>query len=271
MLNNRKIKVTWITSGFSANENDYGGAAAIHNLARELSQHSEVELTIFSFYYPARKPEYYFYGADVFSFAVPVGRQAEKEEYTRLDKLKIWRRCMKKFAEVHQQQKFDLIHAMWANEPGYIATKLSRKFQIPLIVNICGGELAELKEINYGSRLKFWQKKFVDKSFKQASRIVYGSDYILQKIRKYYPDSIIKKSVKISFGADEKLFYCKPKRRFDSESRALGVHPVLINIASAVPVKDHKTLFQAVKILTKIYPGILLKVYGRDDKNKLKI
>ncbi len=149
------IRAAWITSGFSADERDYRGAAAIHNLARGLSPHHEVDLTIFSFYYPVKKLEYEFYGAKVYSFA-------ETEKISRFGKLNIWRKCMKKFGEVHSQNKFALIHAMWANEPGYIASKLSRRFSIPLLVNICGGELAELKQINYGSRLKYWQRKFVD-------------------------------------------------------------------------------------------------------------
>jgi L-malate glycosyltransferase len=247
------MKIAWITSGFSANEKDYGGAATIHNLARELSQHPDIELTIFSFYYPVRKREYYFYGADVFSFA--------KEDYTRLDKLKIWRQCMKKFSELHSLRKFDLIHAMWANEPGHIASKLSRRFNLPLVVNICGGELAEIKEINYGARLKFFQKRFIDKSFKHASRIVYGSDYILDKINKYYPETIVDKSVKITFGVDEKMFYPGSESPF---------HHTLINIASEVPVKNHIALFNGIKIVSQRYSDILLKVYGRDDKNVLK-
>ena len=62
-----KIRVAWVTTGFSKNENDTGGAAAIHNLARELSLKSNIDLTIFSLYYPLNQPEYKFYNAGVFS------------------------------------------------------------------------------------------------------------------------------------------------------------------------------------------------------------
>lgn len=250
------IRAAWITSGFSADEKDYRGAAAIHNLARGLSLHDEIELTIFSFYYPVKKPDYKFYGAKVYSLA-------DKENNTRIDKLKIWRRCMKKFGDVHSQKKFDLIHAMWANEPGFVASKLSRKFSLPLLVNICGGELAELRQIKYGSRLKFHQKKFINSSFKQADRIVYAGDYIYRKIVDYYPASITKKTVEIPFGIDEKIF--RPASKHISLLK-----PLLISVASAVPVKSHITLFKAVKMLTTKFPDLMLKVYGRDDKNDLK-
>ena len=63
------MRIAWITTGFSKDENDYGGAAAIHNLARELSLSKEIDLTIFSLYYPVNKSEYDFYNAKVYSFA----------------------------------------------------------------------------------------------------------------------------------------------------------------------------------------------------------
>ena len=63
------MRVGWITTGFSIGEKDFGGAAAIHNLAKELSLHNEIEPIIFSLYYPVNRHEYNFYNAKVYSFA----------------------------------------------------------------------------------------------------------------------------------------------------------------------------------------------------------
>lgn len=250
------MRIAWITTGFSKDENDTGGAAAIHNLARELSLKPNIELTIFSLYYPLNQPEYNFYNAKVFSFA---GTQVHK----RIDKPGIWRRLIKKFDELHKAKPFDLIHSMWAGESGNIASKLSRRFNLPLIVNICGGELAEIKEIKYGSRLKYWQKRFVDTSLNNADKIVSGSDYITEKIEKYYGANAKNKTVKIPFGADEKIFF--PEKPFD-DSRKYKI----INIANAVPVKSHETLFRAIKIACNKFPEVKLKIFGKDDKGVLK-
>jgi len=256
-------KIAWITSGFSAHEKDYGGSASIHNLARVLSQSPEVELTIFSLYYPPRRPEYKFYSAKVHSFA-------RTDMPLRTGKLSIWMRCIRAFSKLHTEKKFDIIHAMWAGEPGFVASFISGRHGLPLIVNICGGELAEIPEINYGSRLKFWQKKFVHRSFKQAARIVGGSNYILGKLEKYYPHAA-EKWVKIPFGVDENLFQSKfSSRRHLNKPNG---HPgfTIINVASAVPVKSHTTLFKAVGLLKAKFPHLCLKVYGRDDVDKLKM
>lgn len=251
------MRVAWITTGFSKDENDYGGAAAIHNLARELSLNSEIELTIFSLYYPVDKPEYNFYNANVFSFA-------ESGKISKLEKIRMWKRCRKKFEAEHGNKKFDVIHSIWAGESGYIASRLSIKLNIPFITNICGGELAGIREIKYGSRLKFWQKTFVNMAFERAYKIIAGSDYIIEKIRVYYNKNVQDKVLKIPFGVDEKIFNPaskKQKNRF----------PVLITIGSAVGVKAHNVMLRAIEIVKKKYPGILLVICGRDEKEKLKV
>lgn len=252
------MRIAWIISGFSKDENDYGGAAAIHNLAREISQQSDIEFVIFSLYYPHNQREYNFYGAKIYSFSTGT---TEPSPYT---KLKIWNDCIKTFNAEHKQKKFDVIHSFWAGEPGYVASKLARKHNIPLIANICGGELAEIKSIGYGSRLKLRQKKLVDKTFQRANVIISGSDYITDKIKKYYSAEIYNKTKKIPFGIDEKKFFPKipAKRR--------GEKVILINIANCVPVKAHSDLLKAVSIVRDKYSNIELLCYGRDDNNVLQ-
>ncbi len=249
------IRAAWITTGFSKDEKDTGGAAAIHNLARELSLSEDIELTIFSFYYPFSQPEYKFYDAKVFSFA-------GEGLHRKMGKPGIWRKCIRKFGEEHEKKRFDVIHSMWAGESGNIAAKLSKKHNIPLTINICGGELAEIKEINYGSRLKCWQKKFVDYSIDSADKIIAGSDYVVEKIEKYYGSDAMNKTTKIPFGADEKVFYSYKK--YDENKKNS-----LINIANALPVKSHETLFKAIKIVSQMIPNIKLKIYGMDEEGLL--
>ncbi len=249
------MRIAWITTGFSNDENDYGGAAAIHNLARELSQREEIELFIFSLYYPVDKSEYNFYNAKVFSFARSI-------KISRFEKMRVWKRCRKKFEEEHLKNKFDLIHSMWAGESGYIASRLSKKFGFPFIANICGGELAKIPKIKYGSRAKFWQKTFVNMAFEQAGKIVVGSNYIIEKIGVYYDKTIGNKVEKIPFGVDENVFYSN-KRKLQKP------FPILITIGSAVDVKGYNFMLEAVDRIRKKYPDLMLIICGRDNKRKL--
>src|SRR5205085_438196 len=171
------IRIAIITTGFSKDENDYGGASAFHNFVKELSNNKDVDVSVFAFYYPVNQPEYNFYNSRVFSFA-------SGKTDSMFSKLKTWRKCEKKFKEEHAKNKFDIIHSMWARESGFTSSRLARKYKVPFIANIGGGELADLKEINYGSQTTQLQKYFVDKSLTRADVIVCGSDYISNKIEK---------------------------------------------------------------------------------------
>ncbi len=250
------MRIAWVTTGFSKDENDFGGAAAIHNLARELSLSGEIELTIFSLYYPANKPEYDFYKARVFSFA-------ESEKISKPEKVKLWKRCRKKFAALYAENRFDIIYSIWSGESGYIASRLGEKFDIPFIANICGGELAEIREIKYGSRLKFWQKTFVNTAFERADKIVAASDYVIEKIRTYYDKPVQDIVTKIPFGVDEKKFY--PPKKKQSER-----FPVLIAIGSAAAVKAYGTMLKAIHVVKKKYPPVQLIIFGKDHERRLR-
>lgn len=254
------MRIAIITTGFSKDRTDYGGAAAFHNLIKELSLQNDVELTVFAFYYPLDQPEYSFYNAKVFSFA-------SGGELGALRKLGIWRNLEKKFTAEHKLRKFDIIHSMWAGESGFVAQRLSRKFNIPLIANIAGGELAGLKEINYGSRTKQVQKYFVDRTFSKADIIISGSDYISDKIKTYYSDDVSSKIRKIPFGVDENMFSATELASAASEKNGL---PTLINVANVVPVKSHETLLKALKIVSQKFPSVQLECYGKDDRNILE-
>ncbi len=248
------INLAWVTSGFYSDENDYGGAAAIHNLAKEISAHPEINLTVFALYYPLNRNDYMFYDARIYTFNI-----YGNKKITSLRKLKIWRSFRKKFALEHQRNKFDAIHSFWAGEPGYNAAKMSQKFGIPLAANICGGELAAYPEIKYGQQLSSLQRYFIGETFKTAGVLICGSDFIADKIPEIYNNLVSKKIKKIPFGVDESRF---------SESlypdRTASDKPVLINIAHAVPVKAHSDLLLALIEVKKYYPGILLHIYGND-------
>jgi len=252
------MKVAWIITGFAENERDYNGAPAIHKLAEALSINKVIELDIYTLYYPINKSEYKYFNARVFSFAT-------KNKNTRIDKYIIWKKAEKKFYQENAVKKYDIIHSLWSGESGNIAFRLSKKHKVPFVTSVCGGELAELKEINYGSRLKYWQKKFVDNSFSNASRIITGSVYINNLICKYYGAEIIKKTIDIPLGVDDKLFH-----PYESTTKYEDRFPVLLNIASAVPVKNHKMLLEAFILVKERFPKAMLVICGYDEKGILK-
>jgi glycosyltransferase involved in cell wall biosynthesis len=252
------MKVAWIITGFAENESDYNGAPAIHKLAEALSKQSGIELDIYTLYYPINISEYNYFNARVFSFAT-------NNKNTRIDKYIIWKKAERKFSKENSLKNYDIIHSLWSGESGNLASKLAKKHKVSFLTSVCGGELAELKEISYGGRLKYWQKKFVDVSFSNASSVIIGSEYISRLIGKYYGEDILKKTVNIPFGVDDKLFYPA-----ESTTKHEDKFPVLLNVASAVPVKNHKMLFNAFTHVKERYPKAILVICGYDEKGILK-
>ncbi|MCC7158559.1 MAG: glycosyltransferase family 4 protein [Ignavibacteria bacterium] len=254
------INLAWIISGFYADENDFGGVAAIHNLAKQISANPGISLTVFALYYPLSKSEFDLHRAKVFTF-----NTYPYAELTWIRKLNAWRAMRKKFHEEITRNKFDLLHSFWAAEPGYVAAKLSHKYKIPLIANICGGELARFPEINYGLQLNYRQRHFIKKTFDAAKIIVSGSGFITDLAESYFDKTIKAKIRNIAFGVDEKLFDPALYKKADKAGS-----PVLINIAHSVPVKAHKDLLKALGIVKHTYPNIFLQSYGFDEHDYIK-
>ncbi|MBE2228034.1 MAG: glycosyltransferase family 4 protein [Ignavibacteria bacterium] len=252
----KKINAAWVISGFYSDENDFGGAAAIHLLAKELSHDPGIHLTVFALYHPHLIKEFRLHNINVLTL-----NSYPPEKLNRVRKLKAWRLFHRKFAEKNKLEKFDIIHSFWAGEPGYNASIAAKKHNIPFAANICGGELAAFPEIKYGQQLKKTQKYFIDKTMYRADKIVCGCDFIAEKVSDIYGNNIADKTIRLPFGVDTSLF--APKQAKETSNSG---GPVLINIAHAVPVKDHKTLLSAIALVKKHCPGILLKVYGNDPE-----
>lgn len=253
------MRIAWVTTGISANEKDYAGAASITKLVQELSAYSDLEVIVFSLYYPLNQHYYKLFNTKIYSFGKALKLNWLKKVIAR-------HRCIKRFRQEHRQKGFDLVHSMWSGESGYIASRLSKKLNIPMITNVNGGELGEIKEIKFGSQLKFFQRFFVGKAFRQAKVIVCGSDFITSKVKEVYSSEIGAKVKKISFGIDETIF--KPSPPGPPSFRREGVFSI-ISIANAFPVKSHVDLFKAFKIVLQKFPDARLLCFGLDEKNIL--
>lgn len=251
------MRVAVITTGFAANRKDYNGAAAILNTIMALSKMPDIGITVFSLYYPCNQLVYEIDSVKVYSFI-------EGRSLNRASKPAIWRDTKEKFGIEHRRKPFDLIHAMWAGESGHVAASLGKRFGVPLIANINGGELASIPEISFGSQLKLFQRRFVNRTLKQASAIVCGSDYMLRLLEKLYRQEHSAKSQKIPFGVDTRLF---KKQHNNRKNEA----PVFINVANAVPVKAHNILFDSFRKVLDKYPNAVLRCFGKDESNTLRV
>ncbi len=138
------MKIGIILPGFSASEDDWC-IPALLDLARTLACRPNIELHLFPLRYPHHRTPYDLFGARVHPLGGVNTRGAGRVPLLSRAVRAVWKE--------HRRGPFDLLHAFWADEPGFVAVTCAGLLRIPSIVSLAGGELADLPEIAYGGQL----------------------------------------------------------------------------------------------------------------------
>lgn len=236
------MRIGILIPGFSASEIDWSIPVYL-NLVRELAKNHDVR--VFPIRYPFTRQPYEVYGAKVFPF--------NGGSYTSgLKRWRLIREVEKALVVHHRTQPFDMLHAIWADETGYIANRVGGKLGIPHVVSIAGGELVGLSEINYGLQLGRFTAWLVYHAVKSATRIVVPCSYTENLLRHYMEHQKINHAEKIRavpLGVDTTLF--KPPHH---EERSIE----FLHVASLSPVKRQDVL---LKLFTRL-PNTRLDIVG---------
>ena len=136
------MRIGLITPGFSASETDWC-IPALLALVRELARHDEVE--VFTLRYPHRRESYHVYGAAVHAFGGGLA--------AGVSRLALLGNAMASIVRRHRRRPFDVLHGLWADEPGFLAVAGGRLLGVPSVVSLMGGELVGLRDIGYGGQL----------------------------------------------------------------------------------------------------------------------
>lgn len=247
------LKIGLIIPGFSASEDDWCIPAQL-NLVRRLTR--QVEVHVFPLRYPFHRRPYTVYDAVVH----PQGG-AETRGIRRLPLL---RRAVAAVIAEHRSRPFSALHAMWADEPGFVAVAAGRLLGVPAVVTLLGGELVGLPDIRYGSQLSRISRWLVRLALRGAARVTAGSAYMRRLVQPYVPPDRL---LPIPIGVDTRLFY-PAARSIDSTPLVEG-EMKLMHVASLVPVKDQATLLRALPRVVEQVPGVHLHIVGdgplRDD------
>jgi glycosyltransferase involved in cell wall biosynthesis len=208
------MNVGIVVPGFSASEKDWCIPALLSLVARLSERH---RVRVFALRYPVRG----------------------------LARIFLMRRALAAIQREHRREPFDVLHAIWADEPGYLAVRSGRTLGIPSVVTLFGGELVEIPEIGYGGLQSRWNRLFVARALGGASRVTVGASSMAALVRR--PTEML------PIGVDLDRF--RPGERVPG---LLAGEPSLLHVASLVPVKDQATLLRAVARV----PGATLIVVG---------
>jgi len=166
-------------------------------------------------------------------------------------------RLSKKFEEFIQKNKieFDLIHAHFTWPSGYAAAKLSKEFNVPLVITAHGYDVYDLP---FRSREWFRKVKFALDS----------ADHIITVSRSNFIVLVTKLDIsedKISIipnGFDPYLFKPMDKVLARKQLDLPQDKKIILNVANLVSIKGHKYLIEAIKNVVKGREDIMLIIVG---------
>lgn len=227
-----------ILPGFSSHEDDWAIPVQL-NLVRELALEDDVR--VLALRYPHRRDRYWIQGAEVTSLGVG--------QVTRARRLVLWQEALRTLRRLHREKPFDILHAMWADETGLVATWVGKWLTIPTVVSIAGGELVGFADLGYGLQLGRFSRWTVGQAL-MADRVITACAYARGLIRSagYRIDE--SRLHTITLGVDPQIF-CPDGSAFDPRK--------LIHVASLIGIKDQAMLLRA---LARLGPEITLEIVG---------
>ena len=241
------MRIGLITPGFSATEEDWC-VPALLDLVRALAERDEV--TVFALRYPHHRETYAVCGARV--HATGGGARGG------LARLPILGRTLARVVRQGRRRPFDVLHALWAHEPGFLAVLAGRLLKTPVLVSILGGELTDLPEIDYGGERSLTNRWLIGRALAGADRVTVGSPALARRAAR----RVAKEKISIRpLGFDAKRF----RPAGPAESVVLGGDPALLQVASQVPVKDQLTLLAAFSLVCEKYPRARLHLVGEGE------
>ncbi len=215
------MKIGILVPGFSVDERDWC-IPALLNFVRTLA--AENEIHVFALEYPYRRDNYRVYGAAVHSMN---GRNRGKWYAPRL-----WSNALSAIITENRRGHFDVLHAFWVNETGFLAMLVARAIRVPMVASVAGGELVGLRHIAYGGQLHFIERSMTRWVMQNANRITVGSRYLQKIVSAWRADAQI-----LPLGVDTQMF--------SPAQRVPNTEIKILNVGSLVPVKGQESLLDA--------------------------
>ena len=226
-------RVAIVTKAFAQSNNDYSMPPLI-DLVRSLTD--RLSITVYALNYPYERRTYDLFGARVHAFGL--GRMSG------LAALPILRRQLMRD---HASNPFDLIHAVWADQPATLAMNIARRLKCPLVTSLYAGEAVWLPEIGYGSCGQQKHKDALTRVLAGSEIITAGSRNLAHLVHERFGSTV--RAVPLGYDA----------RRFgpDGPRDALGPGRHIVTAASLGAVKGLDRLVAALQTLSGQRPDLL--------------
>lgn len=235
------MKIALIVPGFSSNEQDWC-IPALLDYVRALSRTDEVH--VFTLRWPEWNARYSVFGADVWALG---GRARLGPRVVGL-----WARALGAISAEHRRAPFDVLHAFWADEPGWVAALAGARLRRPVLLSLAGGELVGLADIGYGLQRLPGRRALVRWLMRRAALVTGGSDYLLGLARAHLPGRQQHRLRRAPLGVD--------LTRFTPGAAPANDHVIGLNVGALYPVKDQALLLRA---LARLPETVSVRIAGQ--------
>lgn len=236
----RRLRIGVVIPGFAARRDEPGLPAVLDLIERIAAVH---EVEVVALRHPPRRQPFQLVGATVHT--VGAGQHAGVSGRSA-----VLGRGMATLLALHRQRRMDVLHGLWVDEAGALATVAGRLLRRPAVVSLMGGELVALPDIEYGAALGRGGRWTAALALRGARLVSVASDAMRDLVHERLPD----KDVRLApLGVDTQLF-----RPPDDQARS----PVVLFAGSLEPVKDPLLALRAFARIAARHPQARLRFLG---------
>ena len=155
----------------------------------------------------------------------------------------LWLDALHTIINESRSARFDIIHAIWGSESGFLAMLAGKLLRVPSVVSIVGGELVAMPEIGYGAALQPRQRVLNSLVLRHADVLLGGSRQMSEILRAHVPATRKSRVETLTLGVDTQFF----SPIWDPKNHSSGVPrpPTILSVGSFIPVKDQANLLRA--------------------------
>jgi glycosyltransferase involved in cell wall biosynthesis len=211
----------------------------VHHLVESLSAQHDV--TVVAVGHDREAAEWTLFGARVVN--VPLGTHSKAD---------IARVLVQVPKAMGHRGRPDVVHGLWANLPGLAAVAAARRFSVPSVVSVCGGELAAVPEIDYGGGLRTGTRRLAIAALRGATEVTVATEWMHRHV------------FNASSSAGEIIPLGADLRHLTTSSSAVTDPNRLVHVGGLNRVKDQDLLLRAFALLAADRPALTLTIAGGD-------
>ena len=153
------------------------------------------QVTVLAVGHDPHPGEWRLFDADVIN--IPIG------EHSKGDILRVLTSATR---AVSRGGRPDVVHGLWANLPGLVASTVGRRHGAPVVVSVGGGEFARVPDIGYGGGLHPGTRRLAGAAVRMATTVTVATEWMRTHLA---ADGVVADEV-IPLGADTRIFHPRP-------------------------------------------------------------